>query len=247
MNKSFEIGAESRNDQGKGASRRLRHAGKVPAIVYGGKGVPSNITLDQRHLLTMIDNERFYSSIVTLKIDGKSQPAIVKDVQLHPAKRVVVHVDLQRVLEDQPIRIHLPLHFLNQASCPGVKVQGGQISHLRTDIEITCLPKDLPESLEIDMQGMSLNDTLFLKDIKLPAGVTIPELRHGHDIPVVSIHSPRAEEAEVVVPVETVAAAAPAAGAAAAGKKDGAAAAGKKDGAAAPAAAAPAKKEGGKK
>jgi large subunit ribosomal protein L25 len=246
MGKSFEVSADSRNDMGKGASRRLRHAGKVPGIVYGGKGQPSNITLDQRNLLTMIDNEKFYSSIITLKVDGKSQPAIVKDVQMHPARQVVVHVDLQRVLEDQPIRIHLPIHFLNQTTCPGVKTQGGVVSHLRSDVEITCLPKDLPEALEIDMSAMKLNDTIFLKDVALPPGVTVPELAHGRNVPVVSIHSPRAEEPEAVV-VETVAAAAatPAAGAAAGAAG---AAAGKKDGAAAaPAAGAAPKKEGGKK
>jgi large subunit ribosomal protein L25 len=238
MRKSFEVGAESRNDQGKGASRRLRRAGKVPAILYGGKGEPSNITLNQLKLLTVIEDERFYSSIITLKLDGQDQQAIVKDIQMHPAKNAVLHVDLQRVLADQPIRIHLPIHFLNETTCPGVKTQGGQVSHLRTDIEITCLPKDLPEALEVDMGAMSLNDTIFLKDIKLPAGVTIPEAAHGREIPVVSIHAPRAEEPEPVA-AEAAVAAAPAAGAADAkagdAKKEGAAAGGD------------AKKEGGKK
>ena len=232
MSKQFVVGAESRNDQGKGASRRLRRAGKVPAIIYGGKGEPSNITLDQLKLLTVIEDERFYSSIITLKVDGKDQQAIVKDVQMHPAKNAVMHVDLQRVLADVAIRIHLPIHFLNQATCPGVKTEGGQVSHLKSDIEISCLPKDLPEALEVDMAGMHLNDTIFLKDIKVPPGVTIPELATGRDIPVVSIHAPRAEEPE---PVAAEAAAAPAAGAAPAAA----------DAKAAP--AADAKKDAGKK
>jgi large subunit ribosomal protein L25 len=210
MRKSFEVGAETRDDQGKGASRRLRRTGKVPAILYGGKGEPSNITLDQLKLLNVIEDEKFYSSIITLKLDGKDQQAIVKDIQLHPAKHQVLHVDLQRVLADQAIRIHLPIHFLNEATCPGVKTQGGLVSHLRTDVEITCLPKDLPEALEVDMSGMSLNDTVYLKDIKLPPGVTIPELSTGRDIPVVSIHAPRAEEPEAAVEA-TAAAAVPAA------------------------------------
>jgi large subunit ribosomal protein L25 len=196
MRKSFEVGAETRDDQGKGASRRLRRTGKVPAILYGGKGEPSNITLDQLKLLNVIEDEKFYSSIITLKLDGKDQQAIVKDIQLHPAKHQVLHLDLQRVLDDQPIRIHLPIHFLNEATSPGVKTQGGLVSHLRTDVEITCLPKDLPEALEVDMAGMSLNETVYLKDIKLPPGVTIPELSTGREIPVVSIHAPRAEEPE---------------------------------------------------
>ena len=196
MRKSFEVGAETRDDQGKGASRRLRRAGKVPAILYGGKGEPSNITLNQLKLLNLIEDEKFYSSIITLNLDGKDHQAIVKDVQLHPAKTQVLHVDLQRVLADQAIRIHLPIHFLNEATCPGVKTEGGLVSHLRTDVEISCLPKDLPEALEVDMAGMHLNDTVYLKDIKLPAGVSIPELATGREIPVVSIHAPRAEEPE---------------------------------------------------
>ena len=239
MGKSFEVVAETRNDQGKGASRRLRRAGKVPGILYGGKGEPSNITLDQLKLLNVIDNEKFYSSIVNLKLDGKDQQAIVKDIQLHPAKNAVLHVDLQRVLADQTIRIHIPIHFLNAATSPGVKVQGGQVSHLKSDVEITCLPKDLPEALEVDMGAMSLNETIFLKDLKLPPGVTVPELTQARDIPVVSIHAPRAEEPEPTAAAADAAAATPAADAKAGDAKAG-------DAKAAP--AADAKKEGqGKK
>jgi large subunit ribosomal protein L25 len=235
MSKQFVVGAESRNDQGKGASRRLRRAGKVPAILYGGKGEASNLTLDQLKLLNIIEDERFYSSIITVKVDGKDQQAIVKDVQMHPAKNAVLHVDLQRVLADVAIRIHLPIHFLNQATCPGVKTEGGQVSHLKSDVEISCLPKDLPEALEVDMAGMHLNDTIFLKDIKVPPGVTIPELAAGRDIPVVSIHAPRAEEPEPVAAEAAVAApaaadakAAPAADAKAAPAADAKKDAGKK-------------------
>src|SRR6185369_1602740 len=237
MNKAIVVGAESRKDQGKGASRRLRHAGKVPAILYGGKGEPSNIAMDQLKLLNVVVDERFYSSLVTLKLDGKDQQVIIKDVQMHPAKNAVLHVDLQRVLADQAIRIHLPIHFINETTCPGVKTEGGQVSHLKTDVEISCLPKDLPEALVVDMGAMHLNDTIFLKDIKVPAGVTIPELATGRDIPVVSIHAPRAEEPEPVAAEAAAAAATPAAGDAKAP------AAG--DAKAAP--AAEAKKEGGKK
>ena len=232
MRMKFELSAEARADQGKGASRRLRHAGKVPAILYGGKGTPTNLSLSHQKLLLVIDKEQFYSSIIAVDVDGQKQPAIVKDVQMHPAKNAVVHVDLQRVLEDQPIRLHLPIHFLNAATSPGVKTQGGTVSHLRNDIEISCLPKDLPEAIEVDMGAMSLNDSVKLSELKLPPGVTIPELVHGHDAPVVTIHAPRVEVEEA--PVEAAAAAAPAAGAAPA------AADAKK-------AAEPAKKEGGKK
>src|SRR5882724_11987758 len=200
MRISFTFGADVRETQGKGASRRLRHTGKVPQA----------LVLDQQNLLTMIADERFYSSIVRLKIGERTQEAIIKDVQMHPAKNVVVHVDLQRVVENEPIRLKLPIHFKGESISPGVKVQGGVVSHMRADVEVVTLPKDLPEFLELDLSGMSLNETKFLSDIPLPAGVTIPELSH-RNAPVVSIHSPRAAEPE---PVAEAAAAAPAEGAA---------------------------------
>jgi large subunit ribosomal protein L25 len=249
MRISFKFGADLRDMQGKGASRRLRHTGKVPAVLYGGHQEAQALILDQQNLLTMVGDERFYSSIVQLKIGEKTQEAIVKDIQMHPAKNVVVHVDLQRVVESEKIRIMLPIHFKNESVSPGVKVQGGVVSHMRSDVEIACLPKDLPEFLELDLSGMNLNETKFLADVPLPAGVTIPELTR-RNAPVVSIHSPRAEEPEAVVAEAVVAeAAAPAAGAAAApaaGAKAGDAKAGDAKGGDAKAAA-PAKKEGGKK
>ena len=251
MRISFTFGADVREMQGKGASRRLRHAGKVPAVLYGGQQAAQALILDQQNLLTMIDNERFFSSIVQLKIGEKTQEAIVKDIQMHPARNVVVHVDLQRVSENEKIRIHLPIHFKGETIAPGVKTQGGVVSHMRADVEVSCLPKDLPEFLELDLSGMNLNDTKFLADIPLPAGVVIPELTRKN-APVVSIHSPRAEEPE---PTAEAAAATPAEGAAAAAGAPAGAGAAPAAGAAGDAkkgedkkeAAAPAKKEGGKK
>ncbi len=246
MRISFTFGADPREAQGKGASRRLRHSGKVPAILYGGHKEAQALVLDQQNLLTMVGDERFYSSIVQLKIsNGTQQEAIIKDVQMHPSRNVVVHVDLQRIVENEQIRIKLPIHFKGQTVAPGVKTQGGIVSHMRADVEVITLPKDLPEFLEIDMSGMSLNETKFLSDIPLPPGVTIPELTH-RNAPVVSIHSPRAEEPE---PTAEAAAAAPAEGAApAAGAAAApAAAAGDAKKGDAKAEAAPAKKEGGKK
>src|SRR5215468_4235345 len=207
MRISFTFGADLRSTQGKGASRRLRHAGKVPAILYGAHKDAQALVLDQQNLLTMIGDERFYSSIVRLKIGEATQEAIIKDVQMHPAKNLVVHVDLQRVIENERIRIRLPIHFRGESISPGVKTQGGVVSHMRADVEFICLPKDLPEFLELDLSGMSLNDTKFLADIPLPAGVSIPELTQ-RNAPVVSIHAPRAEEPEPV-PAEGAAAAAP--------------------------------------
>jgi len=242
MRISFSFGADSRGAQGKGASRRLRRSGKVPAILYGGHKEAQPLVLDQQNLLTMIGDERFYSSIVQLKIDGAPQEAIVKDVQMHPAKNVVVHVDLQRVVESEVIRLRLPIHFKGESVSPGVKTQGGIVSHMRTEVEVSCLPKDLPEFLELDLSNMSLNETKFLADVPLPPGVTVPELAH-RNAPVVSIHSPRAAEPE---PTAVEAGAVPAEGAAAAAAPAAAAGAEAKKGEEKKEAA-PAKKEGGKK
>lgn len=249
MRISFSFGADPRGNQGKGASRRLRRAGKVPAILYGGHKEAQPLVLDQQNLLTMIGDERFYSSIVQLKIDGTAQEAIVKDVQMHPARNVVVHVDLQRVLENEVIRLHLPIHFKGESVSPGVKTQGGIVSHMRADVEVSCLPKDLPEFLELDLSEMNLNETKFLADIPLPPGVTIPELAHRNTA-VVSIHAPRAAEPEPTA--EVAVAATPAEGAAAAPAAGAAAPTAAPAGAEAKKGeekkeAAPAKKEGGKK
>jgi large subunit ribosomal protein L25 len=254
MRISFTFGADVREMQGKGASRRLRHSGKVPAILYGAHQDAQALILDQQNLLTMIADERFYSSIVRLKIGERTQEAIIKDVQMHPAKNLVVHVDLQRVVENERIRIRVPIHFKGEGVAPGVKTQGGVVSHMRADVEVSCLPKDLPEFLDLDLSGMELNDTKFLADIPLPSGITIPELTQ-RNAPVVSIHAPRAEEPEPVaaeaaaaVPVEGAApavagapgapgaapaaapGAAPAAGEAKKGEEKKEAAAGKKEG-----------------
>ncbi len=243
MRIAYTFGADVRATQGKGASRRLRRAGKVPAILYGGHQDAQALVLDQQNLLTMVSDERFFSSIVRLQIGERTQEAIVKDLQMHPARNVVVHVDLQRVLPDEKIRIRLPIHFKGEAASPGVKTQGGVVSHMLADVEVVCLPKDLPEFLELDMSNMNLNETRFLSDVPLPPGVTVPELAH-RNAPVVSIHSPRAEEPEAA----PEAAAAPAAGeAAAAAPAAGAAPAAEAKKGEEKKEAAPAKKEGGKK
>jgi large subunit ribosomal protein L25 len=219
MKTAFELVAEFRDAQGKGASRRLRHANKVPAILYGGHREPRALALDHTKLLLMLDNERFYSTIINLKVGELNQAAILKDVQRHPAKNAVVHVDLQRVLDDEKIRISIPLHFKGEAGSPGVK-KGGVVSHLRNEVEVTCLPKDLPEFIEIDLSAVDINQMVYLADLKTPEGVEIPELTHGRNSPVVSIHHARAEEAETPA-AEAAAgtAAAPAAAAPAAAAK----------------------------
>ena len=209
MKTSFELVAEFRETQGKGASRRLRHAGKVPAIIYGGHLEARAVTLSHQKLLIMLDNERFYSTIISLKIGEQTQAAILKDVQRHPYKNAVLHIDFQRVEENEKIRISIPLHFKGEAIAPGVKSQGGIVSHMRSEVEVSCLPRDLPEFIEVDISGLSLNESIHLSQLKVPDTVQLLDLTKG-DATVVAIHSPRAEEPEAVA-----ADAAPAEGAAA--------------------------------
>jgi large subunit ribosomal protein L25 len=246
MKTSFELVADARDGaQGKGASRRLRRSGKVPAILYGGHQDPKQILLDHQNLLTLLVNEKFFSTILSLKINGEAQPAILKDVQRHPAKNQILHMDLQRVLENERIRMRIPLHFKGAAGAPGVKTQGGVVSHLLNEVEVSTLPKDLPEYLELDLSTMEINDMKRLSDIQLPPGVELVQLQHGRDEAVVSVHHPRAEEVEAPV-AEAAAAATPVAGAAPAAAAPAAGGEAKKE-EAKPAAAAGAKKEGGKK
>jgi large subunit ribosomal protein L25 len=261
MKISFEVAAEFRDDHGKGASRRLRRSGKVPAILYGGHREPRALAVDHTKLLLLLDNERFYSTIVNLKVGDQTQAAILKDISRHPARNQILHIDLQRVLDDEKIRLRIPIHFLNEATSIGVKTQGGILSHLESDAEVQCLPKDLPEFLELDVVSLEMHKSMHLSDIKLPPGVALSSLLHGRDEPIVAIHAPRAEEEVVVavpvegaVPAEGAVAAAPgaagaapaAAGAGEAKKGEAAPKAGDAK-AAAPAAKPAAKKEGGKK
>ena len=200
MKTSFELVAEYRNDQGKGASRRLRRDGKVPAILYGGGSDPRSLALDHTKLQLMLDNERFYTTILSIKVGSDNQSAILRDIQRHPYRNQIVHIDFQRVRDDEKLRVSVPFHFVNQATAPGVKTQGGIVSHLRNEVEISCFPKDLPEYIEVDMGAMQLNDALHLSDIKAPAGVEFVDLTHDRDPSIVSIHSPRAEEAAEAAP-----------------------------------------------
>lgn len=194
----FEIQAELRTDAGKGASRRLRRADKLPAILYGGKKDAVALTLDHNKVNNMADSEAFYSHILTLVIDGKKHKAILKDVQRHPYKPKLTHLDFQRVEAGQKLHTHVPLHFLNEKSAIGVKDEGGVVVHHLNDVEVECLPKDLPEYLEIDIADMKLGDTLHLTDIKLPKGIELMELNKGadHDQAVVSISAPRVQKEE---------------------------------------------------
>ncbi|HEB58306.1 MAG TPA: 50S ribosomal protein L25/general stress protein Ctc [Gammaproteobacteria bacterium] len=198
MSTSFVLNAEVRTDLGKGASRRLRRTGKVPAVMYGAHKDPVSLTLDHDQLFHNLENEAFYSHILTIKLPDGEEQAILKDLQRHPAKPVVLHVDLQRVSAKEAIRVHVPLHFINGDISPGVKA-GGLVTHNMTETEVSCLPGDLPEYIEVDLAKMELNDTLHLSDLELPNGVELVALALGaeHDQPVAAIHLPRgAKDAE---------------------------------------------------
>jgi len=200
MSDKFDLIAELREDQGKGASRRLRLQGKVPAIIYGAGRPPRSLSFDQNKVLQQLDNESFYSSILNIKVNNKSQAAILKDLQRHPAKHMVMHMDFQRIVDDVEIKMNVPLHFIGEELAPGIKTGGGSVSRLMNDIEISCLPKNLPEYIEVDISELELDAMLSLTDIKLPKGVEITALAQGpeNDQGIVSIHVIK----EVVIEVE---------------------------------------------
>ena len=195
----FSLNANARNDLGKGASRRLRrNADLVPAIVYGGDKAPQNIALEARELKKALENEAFYSHVIKLSIDGKKEDVLLKALQRHPAKPLIMHADFLRVVAGHEVTVHVPLHFINEDSCVGVKNGGGVISHTMTEVEVNCLPKDLPEFIEVDMAGVDLNQIVHLSDLKLPKGVSIPFLAQGpdHDLPVANVHAARVAAAD---------------------------------------------------
>jgi len=192
MQDSFEIDAEIRSDLGKGASRRLRRLDLVPAIIYGGSKEPQNLTLVHKDLVKHLEHESFYSHILNIKIDGKNQKSVLRAVHRHPSKAVILHVDFLRVDEKEKLKMSVPLHFLNEEACVGVKTDGGLITRSATQVEVQCLIKDLPEYLEIDLIDVKLGDSVHLSDIKLPAGVELMEIIHGHDLSVANVIKPRA-------------------------------------------------------
>jgi len=194
MSESFTVAAECRRDTGKGASRRLRRRGLVPGIVYGAHREPEMITLSHNELVRHLEEEAFYSHILDLTVGGKTDKVILKDMQRHPARPFILHVDFQRVSAEEKIRKLVPLHFLNQENAKGVKM-GGAITHYSAEIEISCLPKDLPEYIAVDLAETGIGETLHLSQIRLPEGVALAHTSE-QDVPIVSIHGgqPQGEE-----------------------------------------------------
>ncbi len=209
---SFSLEAEIRTDLGKGASRRLRHTEKFPAVVYGAGKDPVSLTLDHKKFLHNLENEAFYSHILNLNVDGKEEQVILKDLQRHPARIAIMHADFLRVSATEKLHLRVPLHFINAEECPGAK-EGGLVTHSISEIEVACLPKDLPEYLEVDLSSLELDHSVHMSDIIVPAGVELVELSHGeaHDQPVASVHMPRgaSEEEEDAAAAEAAEAAAP--------------------------------------
>jgi large subunit ribosomal protein L25 len=181
------IKATGRSVEGKGASRRLRRAASIPAIIYGGKAAPQPVQLDHEKVWLASQNEWFYSSILTLDVDGKSESVLLRDMQRHPYKQIIMHLDFQRVDENQAIRVAVPLHFLNEDKSPAGKAADVVVTHELNEVEVSCLPKDLPEFIEIDLSALAVGDIVHLSELKLPKGVEIPELKLGkeHDVAVV--------------------------------------------------------------
>jgi large subunit ribosomal protein L25 len=199
----IEIGAAKRSTQGTGASRRLRRAGRVPGILYGGKDAPVNIELDHNELFQAARKEAFHASVITLKLDGQSQPVLLRAMNMHPYRLEVQHVDFQRVLADQKIHMRVPLHFMNQENSPAVKVAGAVVNHVMNDIDISCLPADLPEFIAVDLSQLTVGHSVHVKELSLPKGVE-PVLHRGENPVVASASMPRAAEVEEAVAAEEV-------------------------------------------
>ncbi|MGH8161955.1 MAG: 50S ribosomal protein L25/general stress protein Ctc [Gammaproteobacteria bacterium] len=195
----FTLNAEPRTDAGKGASRRLRRTGRLPAVLYGGSDQALAITLDHNELIQHLKHEAFHSHILTVKLGRKKEQAILKDLQRHPTKNEVLHLDLQRVAAEQKIRMEVPLHFVGADASPGVK-EGGVFSRAVVEVEIECLPADLPEYLEVDVSQLDIGDSVHLSEVPLPDKVVIVALMHEdaaeHDVSVAGVHQPRVTEEE---------------------------------------------------
>ncbi|MDX9707653.1 MAG: 50S ribosomal protein L25/general stress protein Ctc [Azospira sp.] len=175
----FELTAKKRTDQGSGASRRLRRAGRVPAVVYGGGEAAQAIELDHNTMLLNLRKEAFHASVLTLDIDGKKEPVLLRDSQMHPYKPIVLHVDFHRVDPKQKLHQKVPLHFINADIAPGVKLSGGLVSHALNELDVTCLPANLPEFIEVDLKELKVGQSIHVKDLTLPKGVSV--LAHGQD------------------------------------------------------------------
>ena len=196
MAKEIDLIVESRETLGTSNARRMRHAGMVPAVIYGAAKETLNLAIDHNQLLRKLANESFLNSILTIKIGNQEESVLIKDIQIHPSKKQVMHIDLQRVKSDVIIRVSIPLQFINEDQSEGVKLEGGTVTALMNEVEVSCLPKDLPEKLEVDVSNLKLDDMLYLEDIELPEGVELPQLTQDEPAndPIVAIRLLRIQE-----------------------------------------------------
>lgn len=192
----MEIEVTQRTVQGTGASRRLRRNGRVPGILYGAGKDALAIELDHNDLYHKPRQEAFHSSVLTIKLDGENQPALLRDVQMHPFRQIVLHVDFQRVDATRKIHMKVPFHFINGDICPGVKLSGAIISHIFNEVEVLCLPGDLPEFIEVDLKDLTVGHSIHLSDIKIPAGLEFAAVAKGENPAVAAAVLPRAARAE---------------------------------------------------
>jgi large subunit ribosomal protein L25 len=193
----FALNAEARSDLGKGASRRLRrNANLVPAVIYGGEKAPQSVSLLAKDLAKLLENEAAFSHVIALNVSGATETVLIKALQRHPAKGFVLHADFQRVVAGQKLTAHIPLHFINEATSVGVKQGGGEVSHTISEVEVSCLPKDLPEFIEVDLAKVEVGQTVHLSDLTLPKGVELVALAHGNDLAVANIHASRVVKEE---------------------------------------------------
>jgi large subunit ribosomal protein L25 len=206
---AIEVNATPRTTQGKGASRRLRHQERVPGILYGGGKPTQNIELDHNELAQQLKRETFHASILTLVLEGEKQQVLLRDLQMHPWRAAVMHIDFQRVAKDKKIHMKVPLHFANADIAPGVKASGGTVNHVLSELDIICLPDDLPSFIEVDLSNLQMGHSIHLSELKLPQGVESSQLRGGDDPVVATIAVPRAEaepEVEVAAAADVAAA-----------------------------------------
>ena len=194
----IEINATKRDVKGTGASRRLRHAGSIPGILYGGGKDPVSLDLEHKSLFLQFRHEAFHASILTLNLEGSKESVLLRDYQMHPVRNTIQHIDFQRVNENEKIHVKVPFHFVNAEVSPGVKLNGGIVSHIMTEANISCLPKNLPEFIEVDLAALDIGQSVHLSQIKVAEGVEFVQLSHSNDAAVASVAKPRAVVEEVV-------------------------------------------------
>ncbi|MDB4832528.1 50S ribosomal protein L25/general stress protein Ctc [Methylophilaceae bacterium] len=195
----IEINAKERKSKGTGASRRLRHEGTTPGILYGGVKDAISLEIDSKELFMQFRHEAFHASILTLNLEGKKESVILRDFQMHPVRNNIQHIDFQRINENEKISVKVPFHFINEETAPGVKIEGGLVSHIMTEIDISCLPKDLPQYIEVDLGELAMGESIHLSEVTVPEGVELSSLTEENDPAITSISKPKVVIEEEIV------------------------------------------------